>query len=112
APPPTDARPLRYLASTGRPAAQVELVERYARAQSLFREDTTPDPEFSDILTLDLAAVEASLAGPRRPQDRVSLAEVKSSLEAAFGEQFPSGRKAKERMDWESTSVADVSQPP
>jgi aconitate hydratase len=108
---PVDAETLRYLASTGRPPAQVELVEQYTRAQSLFREDGTPDPEFTDLLGLDLTTVEASLAGPRRPQDRVPLGEVRGSLEEAFGEQFPSGRKAKERMDWESTAVGEVTQP-
>ena len=109
---PVDAETLRYLTATGRPAAQVELVEQYCRAQDLFREDGTRDPEFSDLLTLDLRSVEASLAGPRRPQDRVPLAEVKNSLEQAFGEQFPSGRKAKERMDWESAASGETARPP
>jgi aconitate hydratase len=104
---PVDAETLRYLRATGRPDAQVELVEQYTRAQSLFREDDTPDPEFSDLLALDLSSVEASLAGPRRPQDRVPLGEVKNSLEEAFAEQFPSGRKAKERMEWEGTHIAE-----
>src|SRR5437773_1460454 len=109
---PVDTETLRYLAATGRPPAQVELVEQYCRAQGLFREDGTRDPEFSDLLTLDLRSVEASLAGPRRPQDRVPLAEVKNSLEQAFGEQFPSGRKAKERMDWESAASGETARPP
>jgi len=104
---PVDAETLHYLASTGRPPGQVELVEQYTRVQSLFREDGTPDPEFTDLLALDLTTVEASLAGPRRPQDRVPLGNVKNSLEEAFGEQFPSGRKAKERMDWEGTAVTE-----
>jgi aconitate hydratase len=104
---PIDAETLRYLAATGRPPAQVELVEQYAKAQGLFREDQASDPEFSDLLALDLESVEASLAGPRRPQDRVPLADVKGSLEEAFGEQFPSGRKAKERMDWEGSTVGE-----
>src|SRR5437870_12224855 len=108
---PVDAETLRYLTATGRPAAQVELVEQYCRAQDLFREDGTRDPEFSDLLTLDLRSVEASLAGPRRPQDRVPLAEVKNSLEQAFGEQFPSGRKAKERIDWEGSAESDREAP-
>ena len=105
---PVDAETLRYLESTGRPPAQVDLVERYTRAQGLFREDGTPDPEFTDPLALDLTTVEASLAGPRRPQDRVPLGEVRNSLEEAFGEQFPSGRKAKERMDWEASAVGEA----
>jgi aconitate hydratase len=109
---PIDAETLRYLAATGRPQAQVELVEQYAKIQSLFHDDTTPDPEFTDLLALDLASVEASLAGPRRPQDRVPLADVRGSLEEAFGEHFPSGRKAKERMDWESTVSGETSPQP
>jgi aconitate hydratase len=108
---PIDAETLRYLAATGRPQAQVELVELYAKAQSLFHDDSTPDPEFTDLLALDLASVEASLAGPRRPQDRVPLADVRGSLEEAFGEHFPSGRKAKERMDWEGSAVSDGEAP-
>jgi len=109
---PVDAETLRYLESTGRPADQVDLVERYTRAQGLFREDSMPDPEFTDLLELPLETVEASLAGPRRPQDRVPLGEVRNSLEEAFGEQFPSGRKAKERMDWESTVAGETTPPP
>jgi aconitate hydratase len=109
---PVDAETLRYLAMTGRPPELIDLVERYTRAQGLFHEEATPDPEYSELLELDLASVEASVAGPRRPQDRVPLASVKSSLEEAFADQFPSGRKARERFDWESTSIGEVSQPP
>ncbi len=70
---PIDDRTLEYLRLTGRPAEQIALVEAYAKAQRLFRSDATPDPEFVDSLALDLAEVEPSLAGPRRPQDRVPL---------------------------------------
>ncbi len=83
---PVDDRTLEYLRLTGRSAAQVALVEAYAKAQGLFRTDATPDPEFADTLSLDLAAVEPSLAGPRRPQDRVPLAAVKRSFEGALHE--------------------------
>ena len=69
----SDARPAR-------PAARVALVEAYAKAQGMFRTKTTPDPVFTDVLKLDLATVEPSLAGPKRPQDRVALKEVKSEL--------------------------------
>ncbi|HEY6450661.1 MAG TPA: aconitate hydratase AcnA [Candidatus Cybelea sp.] len=78
---PIDDRTLEYLRLTGRAAEQVALVEAYAKAQMLFRSDVTPDPEFVDSLSLDLAAVEPSLAGPRRPQDRVPLTGVKRSFE-------------------------------
>ncbi len=105
---PVDAETLRYLGATGREPSLIDLVEKYTLAQGLFREDDTPDPSFSDLLHLDLASVEASLAGPRRPQDRVPLAKVRSSLEEAFEEQFPSGRKARERMDWEGASAHET----
>ena len=67
---PTDAETLRYLRATGR-AQSADLLERYAKEQGIFRTDDTPDPVFTDSLELDLATVEPSLAGPKRPQDRV-----------------------------------------
>ena len=70
---PIDDESLRYLSRTGRSPALVTLVERYTKEQGLFRSNATPDPEFSDTITLDLGAVEPSLAGPKRPQDRISL---------------------------------------
>ncbi len=82
---PVDDETLRYLRDTGRPAEQVELVERYTKEQGLFRTGDEPDPTYSDTLTFDLGSVEPSLAGPRRPQDRVSLAGVRGSFEDAFG---------------------------
>jgi aconitate hydratase len=81
---PADAETLRYLAITGRSAAQVELVERYAKAQGLFRTEATPDPVFSDTVELDLGAVEPSLAGPKRPHDRVSLKKMKAGFQQAL----------------------------
>jgi len=80
---PIDERTLEYLRLTGRSDEQIALVEAYAKAQGLFRSDATPEPDFGDTLTLDLAGVEPSLAGPRRPQDRVPLAGVKDSFEGA-----------------------------
>jgi aconitate hydratase len=77
---PVDAETLRYLEFTARPAEQVQLVEAYCRAQGMFHEPGSPEPVFSDILELDLATVEASLAGPRRPQDRVALANAASDF--------------------------------
>ncbi|HVH54445.1 MAG TPA: aconitase family protein, partial [Actinomycetota bacterium] len=68
---PVDQETLRYLSFTGRDAHHVKLVEAYAKAQGLWRDDSTPDPVFTDTLELDLGTVESSLAGPRRPQDRV-----------------------------------------
>jgi aconitate hydratase len=81
---PIDDRTLEYLRLTGRPPEQIALVDAYAKAQGLFRTSTTPEPEFAETLALDLATVEPSLAGPRRPQDRVALAEVKRSFAGAL----------------------------
>ncbi len=82
---PVDDETLRYLRLSGRSEAAVDLVERYSKAQGLFRTDATPDPVFTDVLALDMAAVVPSLAGPKRPQDRVTLAGgVKSSFHKAF----------------------------
>ncbi|GAB4326709.1 MAG: aconitate hydratase AcnA [Dehalococcoidia bacterium] len=81
---PVDAETLAYLRFTNRPAAQVELVEAYCRAQGLFRTDATPEPEFSAKLELDLGTVEPSLAGPRRPQDRIALSAAKRAWRRAL----------------------------
>ncbi len=83
---PIDERTLEYLRLTGRPREQVALVEAYAKAQGLFRTDDSADPDFADTLSLDLASVEPSLAGPRRPQDRVPLHDVKRTFLIALDE--------------------------
>jgi aconitate hydratase len=83
---PIDEMTLDYLRLTGRDASQVALVEAYARAQGLFRTADTPDAEYSDGLELDLSTVEPSLAGPRRPQDRVALTSAKASFAVALPE--------------------------
>src|SRR5207244_12624060 len=70
---PVDAQALRYLETTGRSREQIDLVERYCRAQGMFREDGTETPVFSEMLELDLSKIEPSLAGPKRPQDRAPL---------------------------------------
>src|SRR4051794_12921318 len=81
---PTDAETLKYLRLSGRPAEHVALVEAYTKEQGLFRTDATPDPLFADTLELDLSTVEPSLAGPKRPQDRVPLKDAKSMYTAAL----------------------------
>ncbi len=81
---PMDAESLNYLRRTGRSAELVELVERYMKVQGLFRTDDTSDPEFTDTLALDLSDVVPSLAGPKRPQDRVPLSEMKDSFQMAL----------------------------
>jgi aconitate hydratase len=84
---PIDEKTLDYLRMTNRPDAQIALVEAYAKAQGLFLTASTPDPVFSDTLALDLGTVVPSLAGPKRPQDRINLPDVKknflSGLDAA-----------------------------
>ncbi len=77
---PIDEETLRYLRLTGRPAAQVTLVERYMKEQGMFRTAAEPVPEFTTRLALDLGSIEPSLAGPKRPQDRVPLASVKRTF--------------------------------
>ena len=73
---PVDDETLNYLRGTGRPEALVQRIERYSKAQGLFRRNDTPDPIFTDTLELDLSTVEPALAGPKRPQDRVNLSQM------------------------------------
>jgi aconitate hydratase len=82
---PADAETLKYLRLSGRPEAHVALVEAYTKEQGLFRTDATPDPAFTDTLELDLSTVEPSLAGPKRPQDRVPLSRSKEMYRDAIG---------------------------
>ncbi len=86
---PIDDETLAYLRLTGRERAHVALVEAYAKEQGLWREPG-PGPEFDETLELDLAAVRPSLAGPRRPQDRVPLEDVRASFGAAYPQALPS----------------------
>ena len=81
---PIDEMTLDYMRLTGRDEARVELVERYAREQGLFRVDGAPDATYSEVLELDLTTIEPSLAGPKRPQDRVTLKRAKSAFQAAL----------------------------
>jgi aconitate hydratase len=78
---PVDAETLRYLRLTGRPDELVDLVERYFKEQGLFRTQDTPDPQFTDSLELDLGSIVPSLAGPKRPQDRVPLKEMQRTFQ-------------------------------
>jgi aconitate hydratase len=86
---PVDAETLRYLDLTGRPIATIELVDAYAREQGMFHDESSPDPVFSDLLELDLGEVVPSIAGPKRPQDRVPLSQAKNSFLEAMGEFDP-----------------------
>jgi len=81
---PVDKESLNYLRLTGRSEEQIALVEAYSREQGLFHDERTPEAEYSELLTLDLATVEPSLAGPKRPQDRVPLSKARESFEQAL----------------------------
>ena len=81
---PVDEESLRYLRLSGRPEEQIALVEAYCREQGMFHDEKTPEAEYSELLTLDLGTVESSLAGPKRPQDRVVLSQARQSFEAAL----------------------------
>ena len=82
---PVDDETLRYLAGTGRHEELIDLVERYCKEQGLFRTDNMPDPVFTDTLELDMSTVQPSLAGPKRPQDRISLSDMKSRWNRMLG---------------------------
>ena len=88
---PIDAETLRYLEFTGRPPERLALIEAYAKEQGLFRGPDTPEAFYTDTLSLDLGTVEPSLAGPRRPQDRVRLRDAKKN----FADALPTMRVAK-----------------
>jgi aconitate hydratase len=110
---PVDAETLRYLELTGRPTETIELVDAYAREQGMFHDGSSEDPVFSDLLELDLGEVVPSIAGPKRPQDRVPLAQAKQSFLEAMREFDP---EAAERMgDGRDEAIAEsfpASDPP
>jgi aconitate hydratase len=85
---PIDDDTIRYLTDTGRPADRIALVGAYAKAQGMYRTKNTPDPLLTDVLKLELSSVEPSLAGPKRPQDRIALKEVKSGFVQAMDKEF------------------------
>jgi aconitate hydratase len=95
---PTDDDTIRYLDNTARPAATVALVKAYAKAQGLYRTKGTQDPIFTDLLKLDLNSVEPSLAGPKRPQDRVLLKEAKTAFVEALNKEFGKGTEVNKRV--------------
>ena len=91
---PVDAETLRYMTRTGRTDAEIDLVEQYYKAQGMFHTPDSPTPEYTSTLGLDLSTVEPSMAGPKRPQDRILLKEMKSQwhtdLDKVFGKSEPS----------------------
>lgn len=86
---PIDSEALRYMKRTGRDEELVDLVEAYTKEQGLFRTDDTPDPEFTETVELDLGDVETSLAGPKRPQDRITLPNMKQTFENSLTSNDP-----------------------
>ncbi|MGH6727131.1 MAG: aconitate hydratase AcnA, partial [Pseudolabrys sp.] len=103
---PIDDDTIRYLKDTGRPADLIALVQAYAKAQGMFRVKTTPDPMFTDVLKLELSSVEPSLAGPKRPQDRVALKEVKSGFAGSMDKEFGKSTEMKKRVPVEGKNYS------
>src|SRR5690349_12125179 len=93
---PIDEMTLDYLRLSGRQESQITLVEAYAKAQGMFRKATDPDPVYGEVIELDLGTVEPSLAGPKRPQDRVSLKHAKAGFQAALGGMQSTAKKTAE----------------
>jgi aconitate hydratase len=110
---PVDAETLRYLELTGRPTATLELVDAYARDQGMFHEEGSPDPVFSDLLELELSEVVPSIAGPKRPQDRVPLDEAKEAFLEAMEEYDPeAGAQLGNGVDEANDESFPASDPP
>src|SRR6202030_2416888 len=89
---------IRYLRDTARSADRIALVMAYAKAQGMYRTRNTPDPIFTDVLKLELSSIEPSLAGPRRPQDRVALKEVKAGFAVSMDKEFGKAAEAGKRV--------------
>ncbi|ROO26225.1 aconitate hydratase [Salinisphaera orenii MK-B5] len=104
---PVDGETIRYMELTGRPAEQLELVEAYAKAQGLWREEGEPEADYTDVLELDLSTVQPSLAGPKRPQDRVLLTDMQKTYRREV-EPFMKARA--EKADPQDKSMAEAKQ--
>ncbi len=110
---PIDAETLRYLEFTGRPTEQIELVDAYTREQGLFHEPDSEEPTYSDTLELDLGDVEPSIAGPKRPQDRIALTNAKPAFLEAMQEWDPeAGAELGNGVDVASDESFPASDPP
>ena len=101
-----DAESLRYLELSGRSAEQIALVEAYARAQGMFREDGEREAEYTDVLQLDMAEVEPSIAGPKRPQDRIALKSAKREIGEAI--KTMQEERARKGGEGKGTAVVEV----
>jgi aconitate hydratase A / 2-methylisocitrate dehydratase len=95
---PTDDEALRYLKATGRSEGRIALVEAYAKEQGMWRDANTPDPVFTDTLGLDLSTVYPSIAGPKRPQDRILLSKAPESFAAALDKEYDKADEADKRV--------------
>ncbi|MEA2217267.1 MAG: aconitate hydratase, partial [Solirubrobacteraceae bacterium] len=109
---PIDAETLRYLELSGRPAEQIALVEAYAREQGMWHDEHAEEPTFSDTLELDLATVEPSLAGPKRPQDRVALSGARESFRQALKAYVPDDGEQQDPLDEAVAESYPASDPP
>jgi aconitate hydratase len=109
---PVDAETLKYLELSGRSAEQIAIVEAYAKAQGLWHEESSEEPTFSDTIELDLGSVVPSLAGPKRPQDRVSLSEAQSSFRQALEDYVPSNGAQSDAQDEGVAESYPASDPP
>jgi len=108
---PVDAQSLRYLETTGRDRELIQLVEQYTRAQGMFRTDESETPVFTELLELDLNAVEPSVAGPKRPQDRVALPDVWRSFTSAFAMDEKPTNNDVARFDFEGGAADAIGRP-
>ena len=104
---PIDERTIDYLKLTGRDADRIELVRAYAQAQGMWRDESTPDPLFTDTLELDMSTVEPSLAGPKRPQDRVRLSDVDEMFNAELEGTYKKSGNDRYAVEGESFDVGN-----
>src|SRR5580658_10424188 len=95
---PIDDDTLKYLRETGRAEARIALVAAYAKAQGMYRTKSTPDPVFTEVIKLELSSIEPSLAGPKRPQDRVALKEVKNGFAQSMDKEFGKASEMDKRV--------------
>ncbi len=112
---PIDSETLRYLQFSGRSRESIELVEAYAKTQWLWHDESTPEPVFSDVLEFDLGEVVPSIAGPKRPQDRISLADAKQAFEQSLSQYVSGDGEGGEQADPHDEAVAEsypASDPP
>ncbi|HZJ56952.1 MAG TPA: aconitate hydratase AcnA [Clostridia bacterium] len=102
---PVDHKTLKYLRSTGREESQISMVEEYYKTQGMFRTDDSPTPIFTKVLELDLSTVEPSLAGPKRPQDRINLRDMKKSFHSIITAPLEEGGYAVEKEDMDKSVI-------